>query len=122
MEKKEGFFSELSRRRVFRVAAIYIVGAWAVLQVSDLAFPGLQIPESAIRYVWIGVFALFPLALIIGWRFDIVGGRATTFSTWALPEIKHRNHGNRQVWNGHFRDPAHFAERHEYIRPIWGRK
>jgi TolB-like protein/Flp pilus assembly protein TadD len=66
--------SELRRRRVFRVAILYVIGAWAVLQASDLAFPGLEIPESAIRYVWIWAFACFPLALVVGWRFDIVSG------------------------------------------------
>lgn len=67
-------FSELRRRRVFNTVAIYIVGAWVALQVSDLAFPGLGIPESAIRYVWIGAFALFPLVLLFGWRYDISRG------------------------------------------------
>ena len=38
------------------MAALYIVGAFVVLQVADLAFPGLRIPESAIRYVWIAAF------------------------------------------------------------------
>ncbi len=47
--------SEARRRRVFRVAALYVVGAWITLQAADLAFPGLGIPESAIRYVWMGV-------------------------------------------------------------------
>ena len=28
---------ELRRRKVFRLAALYIVGAWVVLQVADLA-------------------------------------------------------------------------------------
>lgn len=69
------FVNELRRRRVFRVAAIYIVGAWVVLQAADLAFPGLHIPESAIRYIWIGAIVGFPVAVIFGWRFDIVGGR-----------------------------------------------
>jgi len=69
------FFRELNRRKVFRVAAIYIVGAWVVLQVADLAFPGMQVPESSIRFVWMGVIAAFPIALILGWRFNIVRGR-----------------------------------------------
>jgi hypothetical protein len=50
---------------------MYIVGAWVVLQVADLAFPGLAIPDSAIRYVWIASILLFPLVLIFGWRFDL---------------------------------------------------
>ena len=71
------FFNELSRRKVFRVAALYIVGAWVVLQVADLAFPGLQVPEGSIRFVWIGAIAALPIVLILGWRFNIAGGRIT---------------------------------------------
>ena len=63
-------FHELRRRRVFNTVAIYIVGAWVALQVADLAFPGLEVPESAIRYVWMGAFLLFPLVLIFGWLYD----------------------------------------------------
>ncbi len=59
------------RRGVFGVAALYAVGAWVVLQVADLAFPGWDIPESAIRYVWLGALLLSPVALIIGWRYDV---------------------------------------------------
>ena len=65
------FIHELRRRRVFQTAAIYIVAAWIILQVADLAFPGLDIPENAIRYVWIGAFLGFPIALVFGWRYQI---------------------------------------------------
>ena len=67
--------SEARRRRVFRVAALYVVGAWITLQAADLAFPGLGIPESAILYVWMGAILGLPVALFFGWRYDIRGGR-----------------------------------------------
>lgn len=73
--KTKGLFGELRRRRVFRVAALYIIGAWAALQVSDLAFQGLGVAETAIRYVWIGAILGLPIALVVGWRYDIVGGQ-----------------------------------------------
>ena len=63
--------SELRRRRVFRVAGLYIVGAWVALQVFDLAFASWGLPETTLRFVWIGVIVLFPLALVFGWRYDI---------------------------------------------------
>ena len=69
------FLKEARRRRVFRVAALYIVAAWIALQAADLAFPGLSIPESAIRYVWMGAILGLPVALFFGWRYDIIGGR-----------------------------------------------
>ncbi len=69
------FLKEARRRRVFRVAALYIVGAWVALQAADLAFPGLGIPEFAIRYIWMGAILGVPVALFFGWRYDIIGGR-----------------------------------------------
>jgi len=55
---------ELRRRKVLRVGALYVVGAWVALQVADLAFPGLGIPGEAIRYVWIGAIAGLPIVLV----------------------------------------------------------
>ncbi|MCH8278842.1 MAG: tetratricopeptide repeat protein, partial [Proteobacteria bacterium] len=65
------FIKETRRRPVFSVVVLYVVGAWIVLQAADLAFPGLGIPESAIRYVWIGAILGLPVAVVFGWRFDI---------------------------------------------------
>jgi len=62
---------ELRRRKVFRTAVLYIIAAWVILQVADLGFPGLGIPEDAIKYVWVGAFAGFPLALVFGWIYQI---------------------------------------------------
>ena len=87
MSRIRNFFRELRRRRVFRIAALYIVGAWVALQAADLAFPGLLIPQSAIRFVWIGAILGFPVALILGWRFDMVGGRVVR-----TPDVAAREH------------------------------
>lgn len=64
-------FRELRRRRVFRTAALYIVAAWVVLQVADMAFPALNIADEAIRFVWIGVLLGFPIAIVFGWRYQL---------------------------------------------------
>ena len=69
------FIAECHRRRVFRLAALYIVGAWVVLQVASLAFESWEIPQAVLRHVWLGAIIGFPAALIFGWRFDFVGGR-----------------------------------------------
>jgi len=68
------FLREARRRRVFRVTGLYVVGAWIVLQVADLALPALGIPESSIRFVWVGLTIGFPISLILGWRYDIKNG------------------------------------------------
>ncbi len=71
----KNFIAECHRRRVFRVAALYVVGAWVVLQVASLAFDSWGIPSSVLQRVWLGAIIGFPAALIFGWRFDFVGGR-----------------------------------------------
>jgi TolB-like protein/tetratricopeptide (TPR) repeat protein len=65
------FLRELRRRRVFRVAGMYIVGLWLLMQAADILFPGWGIPDAAIRYLfWAGLLG-FPVALVFGWVFDI---------------------------------------------------
>jgi TolB-like protein/Tfp pilus assembly protein PilF len=71
MSKPSRLLRELRHRRIFRTAAFYVIAAWVVLQVADLGFAGLGIPEDAIRFVWIGAFLGFPLALLFAWRYQI---------------------------------------------------
>ena len=39
------FFDELKRRNVVRVAAAYLVISWLLLQVADVLFEALAVPE-----------------------------------------------------------------------------
>jgi len=65
---------ELRRRKVFRLAALYVVGAWVTLQVADLVFESWDIASSALRYIWLGAILGFPVALIFAWRYDVTTG------------------------------------------------
>ena len=71
MRTRLHILAEMRRRRVFRTAGLYIVGAWVVLQVVSLAFQSFGIADEAMRYVWVAAIAGFPLALVFGWRYDI---------------------------------------------------
>ena len=71
------FVRELRRRRVFRMAAFYIIASWVALQVADLLFPALKIDDSALRYVWMAIVAGFPLAVFFSWRYDVGAGGIT---------------------------------------------
>jgi TolB-like protein/Tfp pilus assembly protein PilF len=53
------------------MTAIYIVAAWVAVQIASEAFPALNIPEGAIRYVWIAVLVGFPIAVLFSWKYDI---------------------------------------------------
>jgi TolB-like protein/Tfp pilus assembly protein PilF len=62
---------ELRRRRVFRTAGLYVVGAWLLLQAANIVFPAWSIPDAAIRYLILAVLLGFPVALVFGWIFEI---------------------------------------------------
>jgi hypothetical protein len=51
----ESFFAELKRRNVYKVAIAYAVVAWLLMQIASQIFPFLEIPNWAIRLVFIGV-------------------------------------------------------------------
>ena len=62
---------ELKRRRVFRVAGIYGVGAWVIGQIADVVFPALQLPDWTITFVVALLILGFPVAMFFAWVFDI---------------------------------------------------
>ena len=65
------FFTELKRRNVFRVAALYAVGSWLLLQVGDILFGLMGLPDWALRLV-LGILLLgFPAALVLAWIYEL---------------------------------------------------
>ena len=68
------FLSELRRRRVLRVLAIYAVVAWLVLQVAEVTFEPLGFPEGAMRALIFVVLAGFPLAFMLAWLIELGPG------------------------------------------------
>ncbi len=63
--------AELRRRRVTRVALIYMAVAWLILEVAATTFPILDLPEWTTRLVLVLLIAGFPIALIFSWIFDV---------------------------------------------------
>src|SRR5213596_1240167 len=74
-----GFFDEVKRRKVYRVAAAYIIGAGGTIQLASAAFPAWELPNWALRLVIVLLLVGFPIALILAWAFDVTpqGIRAT---------------------------------------------
>ncbi|MGI9264198.1 MAG: hypothetical protein ACR2QU_04675, partial [Gammaproteobacteria bacterium] len=65
------FFAELKRRNVIKVALLYLVASWLILQVTDVLIPALTLPESALRLVTLLLILGFPLVLIFSWVFEM---------------------------------------------------
>lgn len=65
------FFTELRKRRVFRVAGAYIIVAWLLVQVADIFFPALKLPDWSITLVAGLVILGFPIALLLAWAYQV---------------------------------------------------
>jgi TolB-like protein/Tfp pilus assembly protein PilF len=63
--------AELKRRKVFRVAAAYLVVGWMVVEAAGLMFPVFGAPDWALRAFILVVLLGFPLALVLAWIFDV---------------------------------------------------
>jgi TolB-like protein/Tfp pilus assembly protein PilF len=81
-----GFFEELKRRKVYRVAIAYVVASWALAQGLAQVLPVFDISNSVIRVVIALLLIGFPVALVLAWIFDITpSGIERTSKTEALP-------------------------------------
>ena len=66
-----GFFEELQRRKVYRVAAAYIVAAGFLIQMASATFPAWELPNWSLRLVIALLLIGFPITLILAWAYDI---------------------------------------------------
>ncbi len=63
-------FAELKRRNVFRVGVVYLVTAWLVAQVADLALDNFDAPGWVMKTILLVLAIGFPVALVFAWAFE----------------------------------------------------
>lgn len=64
-------WAELRRRKVTRVGAIYAIVAWVVLQLAEITFEPLGLPDRALTWTILVAVLGFPVALVLAWCFDV---------------------------------------------------
>ncbi|MEE8370497.1 MAG: hypothetical protein V3R73_00020 [Sphingomonadales bacterium] len=67
----ENFLKELKRRNVFRVGIAYLVLAWALLQVADLAMSLFGLPDWGTRLVFVLLALGLAPVLFMAWIFEL---------------------------------------------------
>ena len=66
-----GLVSELRRRNVLRMAVLYVVAAWLIMQVAEVIIGLANLPEW-IGPTVLGLLALgFPIALSFSWFYEL---------------------------------------------------
>jgi TolB-like protein len=64
-------FTELKRRKVFKVGAAYLIVAWLAVQAASIGFPAFDAPPWALRIFILIALLGFPIAVVMAWVFDI---------------------------------------------------
>src|SRR5205807_492762 len=64
-------FGQLKQRNVFRVAALYLVVCWLILEPVHVIFHMLEVPAWANRLVVMIMALGFPAAVIFAWAYEI---------------------------------------------------
>ena len=62
---------ELKRRKVFRVAIAYVVVAWLLLQIGDIVFDFLEVPNWAGKLLLVLLLLGLPVALVPSWAYEL---------------------------------------------------
>ena len=88
-----GFFQEMKRRKVYRVAIAYIVAGWALAQGLAQVLPVFEISNSVIRVVIALLLIGFPVALVLAWIFDV-----TPEGIKATPSVTSGGHRRRNIF------------------------
>ncbi|MCG6955944.1 MAG: tetratricopeptide repeat protein [Gemmatimonadetes bacterium] len=65
------FLAELKRRKVYQVAAVYVVVGFTVASVAQYIFDMLGFPLAAARFVAILIILGLPVALVLAWAYEV---------------------------------------------------
>ena len=66
-----GLWNELKKRKVVRVARVYIFVSWIIIQIGEASFEALQVPMWGMSLLLVLVMLGFPLALVLAWGYEL---------------------------------------------------
>jgi len=67
----DNLFAELKRRNIFRVAGVYAVVGWLIMQVVSVMTPALNLPDWVDSFFAILLIAGFPITILLAWAFEL---------------------------------------------------
>jgi len=71
-----GLFENLKRRGVLETGLAYLILGWLLIQIADIVFSQLLLPQWVGTFVTVLVIAGFPIALVLSWFLEFRDGRA----------------------------------------------
>ncbi|HVA54929.1 MAG TPA: tetratricopeptide repeat protein [Gammaproteobacteria bacterium] len=68
-DEPTNFLARLKRHHIYRVASIYALAGWVVIQLANGLFPNFGLMRSSVRIVIAFVALGFPLVMVVAWMF-----------------------------------------------------
>ena len=65
------FFKELKRRKVYRVAVVYIAVGWVLTEAASTLLPTFHVAEWVLQAFVILLFLGFPVAMLLAWAYQL---------------------------------------------------
>jgi tetratricopeptide (TPR) repeat protein len=86
MSRDKSFWADLARRGVIQTLGVYVVAAWAAVEVASTVLPYFGIPDSAVRAIIVLAALGAPVVAALAWVFQITpSGIERTDSAEATP-------------------------------------
>lgn len=81
-------FTELRRRKVFKVVAGYAVASWVIIQVSAILVPAFELSNQVVSWVIVTMLGGLPVAFALSWKYDLTpdGFRRAADTAGASPD------------------------------------
>lgn len=68
---KKTLLGQLTQRKVTRVALAYVVVGWFAMQVGEVTFEAVRLPDWALTLLIVFIVIGFPIALVIAWAYEV---------------------------------------------------
>src|SRR5438105_15957933 len=65
-----GFFAELKRRNVYKVAVAYAVVAWLLIQAASILLPTFEAPSWVMKAFVVFLAFGFVISVMVSWAFE----------------------------------------------------
>jgi TolB-like protein/Tfp pilus assembly protein PilF len=92
-----GFWQELKRRHVYRVAVAYAVVGWLLIQIATQVFPIFHMPDWTAQLVVLLILVGFPIALVLAWAFDVTPAGIQRTDKEGQPVLRRARHGTLSI-------------------------
>ena len=85
-----GLFENLKRRGVIETGVAYLLSGWLIIQIADIVFEQLHLPQWTATFVTVLVIAGFPIAIVLSWFLEFRDGRAIVHEVSAVAARRRR--------------------------------